>query len=317
LYGSSTATGAGDTAFVKYDRNGQSDPGFGAGTGSMTVDLSAPLGLSSAREHIGQMTLDPDGEHVFIQFSVTVSGGTGPGRVLGSGIVARLTIGGALDAGFGRDGLTRLNLGFTFVAVQGDGAPLFLVDTGSIHRLLADDSPSPGILRVMTGNLQVDEFAGSAAVIIERLAGRDGAVSADFTTASRAGCHRFYVCHVDSATAGSDYTATSGRLDWADGDDSPRTVTVSILDDDIDEYGEVFGIDTSNPAGGVQLIAASATIGIHDNDVTPPPPSDPPPPPPPRPGGGGSVSWATALALLGLLLLRRRDFWQRVAHLQS
>ena len=94
---------------------------------------------------------------------------------------------------------------------------------------------------------------------IERVAGRDGAASVNFATDYRHGSIVNTPATIsvlaDSATAGSDYTATSGRLDWASGDDSQRTVTVRILNDDIDENFESFGVDFSEPRGGVQLIA--------------------------------------------------------------
>jgi hypothetical protein len=316
-----SADGSTDTVLKKFDRNGVPDVSFGSGTGSVTFDLANEFGGAPGSDGFLEGLLpSPDGTGFFMQLSASAVDNFQ--KCYG---IAKLTTNGQPDASFGDDGLTCLSYGsyrFNLVAVQQDGAPIFGIwaprngPMMSAHRLLADDTPSPGII-TLVGSRSVEESDGATtSVELARVAGRDGAVSADFTTALRPGCHRFYVCHVDSATAGSDYTATSGRLDWADGDDSPRTVIVSILDDDIDEYNEVFGIDTFNPAGGVQLIAASATIGILDNDVTPPPPSDPPPPPPPPPGGGGSVSWATALALLGLLLLRRRALGRRAALLR-
>ena len=38
-----------------------------------------------------------------------------------------------------------------------------------------------------------------------------------------------------TATAGSDYTANSGTLNFADGDIAAKTITVSIIDDTVDE----------------------------------------------------------------------------------
>jgi uncharacterized delta-60 repeat protein len=105
---------------------------------------------------------------------------------------------------------------------------------------------------------------------------------------------------VGSATAGSDYTATSGRLDWASGDDSQQTVNVKIDRDQRAENLETFGVDLSEPGGGAPLIGSSATVMIHDNeqatsddDAT-------------SSGGGGSVSWLTFLGLLTLVFIGRR-----------
>ena len=293
FFGSTTETGSSDTVMQKFDRNGQPDLAFGPGTGSVTIDLgTALLGAPAAREDVWQIVLDPDGEHLLAGLSVSCSG------------IARLTIDGVPDASFGRNGLTCLNINFGLVGVQGNGAPLFL-DGYSVLRILPDNRPSPGLLAVVSAPGAVGESAGSATVTVGRFAGRDGAVSVDFTTASRPGCHRQYVCLFDSATAGSDYTATSGRFDWADGDDGSRSVTVSILNDGLVENREVFGVDFTEPGGSALLFAENLTLYINDNDTA----TVPPPPPPPSQtssGGGGSVSWATHFALLTLLFLHRR-----------
>jgi len=301
IFGSSDeAASSNDTVLLKFDRNGQPDLDFGSGTGSVTVDLGAELlGEPFSPEYVDQLALDADGEHVVAQLSVSNSDGS-----LACGGIARLTIDGTPDVGFGRHGLTCLNVNFSLIAVQSDGAPLFLAgNDDSIHRLLPDSSPSPGFLRVVATSATVGESDGTATVAIERSAGRDGAVSVNYATAYRPpGGGRYPYPAWRSATAGSDYTASSERLDWASGDDSQRTITVSILDDDIVEYREIFGVDFSEPGGGVQLISVDSRIFITDNDVA----IIAPPPTPPTPtGGGGSVSWATQLALLTLLFIRR------------
>ena len=307
---------ANDTVFLKLDRNGQPDFSFGSGTSSVTVDLGAELlGEVVALEGIDRLVLEPDGKHVIAQ--VRIFHRDGPEICRG---IARLTIDGTPDTGFGRNGLTCLNFNFALIALQSDGAPLFHAEHDeSIHRLLPDNRPSPGLLRVVATRLNVDESGGTVAVAIERLAGRDGAVSVDFATSYRPpGRIRRYDCYCyyswDSATAGSDYAATSGRLDWSSGDDGQRTVDVSILKDHIDEIDEIFGVDFSEPGGTVEMIGASTTVAILNaeaSSTTPPPPLDDT-----RGGGGGSVSWATALALLGLLLLRRSDLGRRAARVR-
>ena len=303
------------SAILKFDRNGRPDLDFGSGTGFVNLHLGADsLGVPSARENVQQLALDPDGEHVIAQLQLGVSGRDGYGRLLCSGI-ARLSIDGTPDAGFGRNGLTCLTQHFTLIAVQSDGAPLLFQELDeSIHRLLPDDSPSPGFLAVLPwgGSFAIGESEVTATIAIERLAGRDGAVSIDYATINRPAHHLHNPYGVPNANSGSDYTATSGRLDWASGDDSQRTVTVSIVNDNIYEFPEIFGVDFSEPGGGVQLIAADSSIRINDDDDgTAAIPS-------PRPsGGGGSVSWATHLALLTLLFVRRRRIWRDVARIAA
>jgi MYXO-CTERM domain-containing protein len=308
-----------DTEFLKFDRNGQPDFEFGSGTGSVTVDFGTLfLGETLAREYVGQLVLDPDGKHVVAQLSISRAEGS-----LACSGIARLTIDGAPDAGFGRNGMACLNFDTTVIALQADGAPLFgqpnrhfesfvaaVGVANATYRLLPDNRPSPGILRVLAStsfqSALVGESEGTAAVSVERVAGRDGAVSINYSTANRAACHRYYYCSWDSATAESDYVAASGQLDWGSGDDGQRTVTVRILDDSIHEYTEIFGIDFSEPAGGALLISAGTRFFIADDDVADDDGGSSTPPPPDEEGGGGSVSWATPLALLTLLLMRRR-----------
>jgi len=313
IFGSNDeAASSNDTLFLKFDRNGQPNLDYGAGTGSVTVNLGAALlGVPVSSEYVDQLALDPDGEHIVAQLSVSHADGS-----LACSGIARLSMDGTPDAGFGRNGLACLNVNSTLVAVQSDQAPLFFAeDDGAIHRLLSDSSPSPGLLTVVVADLALGESEGTATVTIERIAGHDGAVSAGFTTTGRQAPYKCFVfggvggdsyetvCWSGGATASFDYTATSGRLDWADGDDGQRTVTVTILDDDIYENAEAVGVDFSEPGGGIQLIGASAAVVIFDDDEMIIDDDDDDT----ASGGGGSVSSATALALLTLLFIRRRQ----------
>ena len=302
--------GSTDTILMKFGRNGEPDASFGAGTGSVTIDLAADfLGHPGSDNFVEAILPSPDGSRFIVQLAASEAESFR--NCYG---IARLDSDGRPDVSFGDHGLTCLSYGgyrFVLVSVQEDGAPVFVVrdpQSGitSAHRLLADATPSPGIITVTHGST-VQESAGLTGVVaFARVAGRDGAVNADFTTAYRGGCHIRYVCHVNSATAGSDYVTTSGKLDWASGEDGHRAVSVKILTDDIDEYSEVFGVDISEPAGGVKLIAVNASVLIADDDEasSTPPPTDPTDPT--DAGGGGSVSCAALLALLTLLFIRRR-----------
>jgi hypothetical protein len=304
------ADGTDDTVFMKFERNGAPDTSFGAGTGSLTIDLAAVFGDAPGSDgFMERMLPSPDGSGFVLQLSASAVESFQ--RCFG---IAKLASDGRLDVSFGDRGLTCLSFGsyrFDLVSVQQDGAPIFGIwgphngPMMSAHRLLADETPSPGIITVARSR-SVDESAGTTDVVeVARVAGRDGAVSADYTTANRGPVRISNYPPIDSATAGGDYTATSGRLDWASGDDGQRTVTITILEDDKHEIRERFGVDISEPRGGVQLIAASSSILINDNDTA----TVPPPPPPPSQtssGGGGSVSWATHFALLTLLFLHRR-----------
>jgi hypothetical protein len=304
--------GHSDTILMRFARNGEPDTSFGAGTGSMTIDLAAEfLGHPGPDDFMEQMMPSPDGSGYFVQLAASEVQSFR--NCYG---IARLASDGRPDDSFGDGGLTCLSFGgyrFILVSVQENGAPVFAIRdphsgiSTSTHRLLTDATPSPGIITVTRGS-SVAESAGSIDVVeFARVAGRDGAVSANYTTAYRPPCRRHYVCLWDSATAGSDYVETSGQLVWASGDDGRRTVAVKILNDDSDEYSEVFGVDLYESGGGALLIASSASVGIVDDDgASPTPPPSAPPVAPVAPGGGGSVSWAMELALLALVFIRRR-----------
>lgn len=148
----------------------------------------------------------------------------------------------------------------------------------------AGQIPSPGIdatgLAVMSpglltaGSTSAGETGTTAKVVVVRSGGRTGPVMVDFATAD------------GSATAGQDYTATSGLLRFADGENA-KLVEVPLLDDAAVEGPETFTLTLSRPNGGAVLAPVPATVTITSDDVTavppPPPPAGPPPPPPAPP----------------------------------
>jgi hypothetical protein len=82
-----------------------------------------------------------------------------------------------------------------------------------------------------------------------------GQVSVNFATAD------------GSATAGSDYGATSGTLTFANNETS-KTVTIPILDDTADEPDETFTVNLSGATAGATT-GPAATVTITDNDAAP------------------------------------------------
>ncbi len=89
------------------------------------------------------------------------------------------------------------------------------------------------------------------AVTLSRAA--SGPVSVDYATAD------------GTATAGEDYTATSGTLTFAPGE-TAKTVTVAILDDAIDEGKETFVLRLSNPKGAYLRGIHREAKGVVRND---------------------------------------------------
>lgn len=142
----------------------------------------------------------------------------------------------------------------TVTGATGDPHP----DDNSSSTTTTVAEPEPGTLRFDAATYTVDEDAGTAAITVVRGGGTSGAVSVDYATSD------------GTATAGSDYTATNGTLEFADGQ-TTRTFSVPITADNRDEPDETVSLDLSNPQGGATLGAQrSAVLTIEDASPTPP-----------------------------------------------
>jgi hypothetical protein len=88
----------------------------------------------------------------------------------------------------------------------------------------------------------------SVTITVTRSGGSDGAVSAHYQTSN------------GTATAGADYTATSGTVSFAAGDTAPKSFSIPLLSDALPEGNETFNVNLSAPTGG-------ATIGSPSTEV--------------------------------------------------
>jgi CSLREA domain-containing protein len=100
----------------------------------------------------------------------------------------------------------------------------------------------------------VTENGAAAVVIVTRGGSTAGTITVDYATRD------------GSATAGADYTATSGTLTFNDGEAS-KTLTIPIQEDGITEGDEHFGIFLTNPAGASLGSLSEAAVTIADNDA--------------------------------------------------
>ncbi|HET6655994.1 MAG TPA: S8 family serine peptidase [Gammaproteobacteria bacterium] len=148
------------------------------------------------------------------------------------------------------------------------------------------------------------EDAGVVTLSVTR-SGTAGAASVDYATGD------------DSAVAGTNYASTSGTLNWVDGDNTTKTITIPITDtgtiSDASASFKLFHVDLSNATGTALGCVDHGTVtltGTGDPDTQPPP--TPQPPPSPKPpigstgGGGGAIGLLFLAALAPLLALRRR-----------
>jgi hypothetical protein len=79
-----------------------------------------------------------------------------------------------------------------------------------------------------------------------------------------------YATSDGTATAGSDYTATSGTLTFAPFE-TEKSFNIAIRQDNIDEATESFKVTLSNASGGTSILIdpASANVTIEDDDLPP------------------------------------------------
>lgn len=125
---------------------------------------------------------------------------------------------------------------------------------GTLTIELLEDRLAPATLQFSSATFGVNEDAGTATITVLRTGGSMGAVTVDYATSD------------GTATAGSDYSATSGTLAFLDGQSS-RTFSVPIIDDTLVEGNETVNLTLSNPTGGVKLGKPNiAVLTIVDND---------------------------------------------------
>ena len=107
--------------------------------------------------------------------------------------------------------------------------------------------------RLSVADARIEEAAG-AKVDFEVTMSRasEGTVTVDYATSD------------GTATAGADYTETSGTLTFAPGE-TAKTVEVAVLGDDHDEGEETFTLTLSNPRGGNAWLKDGSADGTIEN----------------------------------------------------
>jgi CSLREA domain-containing protein len=111
-----------------------------------------------------------------------------------------------------------------------------------------------GSLQFSSTNFSVNENAGQATITITRTSGIGSGVSVIYATQN------------GTATAGQDYTATSGSLTF-EANETSKTFTIPIINDTIVEPNETVSLALFNPtAGGTLGTPNTATLTIVDDD---------------------------------------------------
>ncbi|MDF2986191.1 MAG: hypothetical protein K0R50_1701, partial [Eubacterium sp.] len=119
-------------------------------------------------------------------------------------------------------------------------------------------APKPGTLAFSSSAYSVAEDGTSVNITVNRTGGSDGSVSVKYATSN------------GTAAAGTDYTAASGTLTFADGQTS-NTFTVAVADDTVYDGDKTVNLTLSNATGGATLGAQkTAVLTITDNEVAQP-----------------------------------------------
>jgi len=125
--------------------------------------------------------------------------------------------------------------------------------------LWSTDSPfaggGGGTLELAAATYEVDESGNSVTITVERSGGSTGSASVSYQAAA------------GTATPGADFTAVSGTLNWSNGDESPKSFSIPILDDDVDEPDETVTVSLTSASGASLGSPSSATLTIVDNET--------------------------------------------------
>jgi sugar lactone lactonase YvrE len=123
--------------------------------------------------------------------------------------------------------------------------------------LVSDVAPVPAGVQFDNDRVFTSEFSSSQSVRVSRTGDVSGSISVNFSTSD------------GTATAGSDYTATSGTLNFGPGELS-KNVSIPILNDNLFENGnETFNLNLSSPTNGAIVTTPSTSIIIQDNQSKP------------------------------------------------
>ena len=123
------------------------------------------------------------------------------------------------------------------------------------YGLIISGAGTAGALAFNPGAYTATEGDGTVTISVDRIGGTSGAVSVDYATSD------------DTALAGSDYTTTTGTLNWADGEGGTKSLNIPITNDGVSEtYEEDFTVSLSNAVGTQVSGNSSATVTIVDDE---------------------------------------------------
>jgi hypothetical protein len=126
--------------------------------------------------------------------------------------------------------------------------------TETLDTALNELVPLKGSVRIQVGGI-ANEAGGTVTFRVTRSGGGFGKAWVRYRTTN------------GSAKAGEDYQALAGLLNWDDGEQGDKTVSVALVNDAFYEDSEQFTAELSDPYGTELGAPVSASITIVDDDV--------------------------------------------------
>ncbi len=112
-----------------------------------------------------------------------------------------------------------------------------------------------GTVELSAASYSIGQAKGPLRVSVRRVGGSSGRISVGYAETGK------------TAVAGKDFTAASGTLRWADGDSSPKVLTIDISNAKPFSGTKSFMISLSSPSGGTALVNPSTAIATITGDA--------------------------------------------------
>src|SRR4051794_4971091 len=114
------------------------------------------------------------------------------------------------------------------------------------------DDSGPGTIALDPASYTVNVSDGLVTVTVDRAGGSHGKASVQYATAP------------GTAKSGKDFIPRKGTLNWADGNDDPKTIQIPVKKGATPQPDKTFSVKLSK-ATGAAMGTAAATVTIHDD----------------------------------------------------
>jgi hypothetical protein len=118
-----------------------------------------------------------------------------------------------------------------------------------------DDDFATSFIRFSETNYVVDETQTNAVITVLRFGNTNVSIAVDYFTYGM------------TAISNKDYLNVSGTLNWAAGDEQPKTFLIPVINDPYPEVDELISIVLTNVSVGVALQTPTALLTIADDDI--------------------------------------------------